>query len=75
MRTIDGKIHFLTDRESCPRLVRDLEGVQIKVGTAGDIEKKKDEELTHISDAFGYYIAEKFPVAGGASVTQREIIV
>jgi hypothetical protein len=39
---------------AAPKLVKDLEQVAFKEGTR-DIEKK-DPELTHSSDAFGYYV-------------------
>lgn len=29
---------------------------------AGEIDKKRDPELTHLTDGIGYYVARRFPV-------------
>jgi hypothetical protein len=56
LRSADGKIHMLVDGKKAPEIVRDLEGTQIKPGTAGEIWKKDEDPLTHLSDAIGYYV-------------------
>lgn len=43
----------------CQHLIGDLEQVSFKKGTC-QIDKKKDESLTHPSDAFGYFIEREF---------------
>ncbi len=45
---------------SCSHLIRDFEGVV--AAEDGRIEKSKDGNLTHISDAIGYYIIRLFPL-------------
>ena len=45
-------------------MAKDLEGVALLKGGSGEIDKKAAPELTHISDALGYYIAAEFPVQG-----------
>jgi len=62
LKTADGKIRMLVDANNAPHVVLDLEGVVIKEGTAGEINKQPGDALTHISDAVGYYIADKWPV-------------
>lgn len=52
--------------EICKHLIRDLEGTPVKQD--GGIDKKADEKLSHISDAWGYYINARFPVVGGGMV-------
>jgi hypothetical protein len=46
----------------CKYAMRDLDGVQRD--EAGDIVKTAGDVLTHMSDAFGYYVYQKFPVQG-----------
>jgi len=55
------KPNILVDPYTCPNLVNDFEGVSSIPGTTGVIDKKKDPDLTHLSDAFGYHIARKYP--------------
>lgn len=59
LESADGKVHLLVDPR-CKHVIQDLEGVTWD--NNGDIDKKSSPMLTHISDALGYYIAEKFPV-------------
>jgi hypothetical protein len=61
-RSADGAIRAMVDPFTCPHLVEDLEGVRALKGGSGEIDKKIDPKLTHISDAFGYYLAKEFPV-------------
>ena len=44
----------------CKYLIRDLEQVVLKEGTR-DIDKASNSDLSHISDALGYYIDYKHP--------------
>ena len=60
----DGSVGTIID-PSCKRFIRDLEGVECK--DTGELVKDKDSKLTHISDAFGYYVSEKFPSIGGST--------
>lgn len=58
----DGTIRLKVDPVHAPHVVRDLEGVTLLEGGSGEIDKKADLSLTHISDALGYYVAREFPV-------------
>lgn len=58
----DGTRRLLVDPTSAPHVVRDLEGVRTLKGGSGEIDKKADPKLTHVSDALGYYVAAQFPV-------------
>lgn len=58
----DGEVSFLVDPVKCPRTILDFEGVTCKGDGSGEIDKAADPTLTHISDAIGYYIAEKYPL-------------
>jgi len=59
---VHGQSFFIVDGKYAPKTVIDFEGVRILKGSAGEIDKKKDPKLTHLSDSVGYYIAKMFPV-------------
>lgn len=61
LKSASQEVKLLID-ESCKYLQTDLEGVRVIEGSAGEIDKKRDPELTHISDALGYYTYREFPV-------------
>lgn len=62
LKSESGDIRLMVDPAAAPHLIRDLEGVALLKGGSGEIDKKFTPELTHISDALGYYIEKKFPV-------------
>lgn len=64
-----GDIHVQVDGEKCPNTVKDFEGVRIIEGTAGEIDKKSDPKLSHLTDGIGYYVSKKFPVIKPAAGT------
>lgn len=59
--TMDGTVNMMVDPKKCPHMVKDLEGVRVLEGGSGEIDKNFSSELTHISDAGGYYIVAEFP--------------
>ena len=66
----DGFIKTIIDRK-CKFLIRDLEGVTCD--DQGDIQKSdKKSLLTHISDAWGYYVYRDHPFGGGMSYSTSE---
>jgi len=67
----DGTRRTVFDRISCPMFIRDFEGVVSD--DHGDPDKKKDEMLTHASDAFGYYCAEEHPCITGTGLKRDEL--
>jgi len=62
LMSTSGTIRMLIDGDKCTNVIKDLEGTRLLEGGAGDIDKKADPMLTHLSDALGYYIAYRFPV-------------
>lgn len=62
--TDDGTIKYVLDKKHAPHLQKDFEGVITLEGTAGEIDKKTDKSLTHLTDAMGYYIHAEFPISG-----------
>lgn len=66
-QTSDGQRHLTVD-PSCRHLIADLE--QVIFAENGEADKKSNPLLTHISDAFGYWVVREWPVVrkttGGA---------
>lgn len=70
----DGTVRMLVDGAKAPHVVKDLEGVRVLEGGSGEIDKKADPALTHISDAFGYYVEREFPIVSrGGTVSELRI--
>jgi len=63
-KSTSGDVRFKINPSKTPYLVRDLEGVRLLEGGSGELDKRSDAELSHISDALGYYIVSEFPIAG-----------
>ena len=61
-RTASEKIRTLVDPVTASRVVEDLEGVTLKVGSNGELDKNSAPELTHISDGLGYRAYVRFPM-------------
>jgi hypothetical protein len=61
IRSRDGTVRLMADPKYAPHVVKDLEGVKLLEGGSGEIDKKHDPKLTHISDAVGYYVVAKYP--------------
>jgi hypothetical protein len=55
-----GDPSFVIDGQHAEHVVKDFEGV--RVDDAGEIDKKRDLNLTHLSDGIGYYIHKEFPI-------------
>jgi hypothetical protein len=70
LKTANGTIRLMVDAKKAPHVVKDLEGVRLLEGGAGEIDKNADRRLTHISDGLGYYVERKFPVASRAGVVE-----
>jgi hypothetical protein len=62
LKSVSGFKGLMINAHKCPHLVKDLEGVQTVEGGSGEIDKKKTPELTHLSDALGYYIYRQHPI-------------
>jgi hypothetical protein len=56
-----GIIRMLIDPVGAPKTVKDLEGVRVVEGGSGEIDKRSDPMLTHLTDALGYYVEYEFP--------------
>jgi hypothetical protein len=54
-------VFFVVDK-TCTNTIKDFEGVRVIEGGTGDIDKKRDLMLTHLTDAIGYYVSREHPV-------------
>ena len=63
IKTADGQRHLFVDPAKAPHVVKDLDGVTLVEGTSDKIHKPQGSELSHISDALGYYISLRWPIS------------
>ncbi len=56
-----GERNFFVDPTAAPETLKDFEGVEIIEGTAGEIDKS-NPKFTHLTDAIGYCISERYPL-------------
>lgn len=62
LKSAAGDIRLMVDPFKAPHVVEDLEGVQTLEGGSGEIDKKINPQLSHLSDALGYYAHREFPI-------------
>jgi hypothetical protein len=58
----NGDVRMLVDG-NCEYLTKDFEGTRVLEGSAGEIDKKTDPLLSHMTDAIGYYTHKEYPIA------------
>jgi hypothetical protein len=69
LRNAADVVRLMVDGARAPNVIKDFEGVRLIEGSAGEIDKRRDPQLSHLSDALGYYIDFEFPVQGRGSTT------
>ena len=72
LKNTKGEVRMMVDPIKCPHVAEDLEGVILVEGGSGEIDKKSDETLTHVSDAVGYYVSREFPVKKRYAVSTKK---
>lgn len=70
LKNYEGKRRLFINTKNCPYLVKDLEQVVWKENTR-DIDKTSNPNLTHISDALGYFIEHEYSLKGKIIFSQR----
>jgi hypothetical protein len=60
--TIDRRVRLMVDPSKAPKTVKDFEGVTLIEGGSGEIDKKTNPELSHLTDAYGYRTWYEYPV-------------
>ena len=73
LQTMDKKIHLVVNPVTCPHVIEDLDGVILKDDGSGEIDKEDNKEITHLTDALGYYVERKHPVRSGVQFVQQSI--
>lgn len=63
LKTADGVIHMLIDPYTAPKTEIDFDSVTSD--EAGELDKKTDKTLTHLTDALGYYVEDEHSIADG----------
>lgn len=71
LKNQSGEIKLMVDPAHAPHVAKDLDGVALLKGGSGELDKKGDPDLTHISDALGYYIVFEFPTTKRTFSAQR----
>jgi hypothetical protein len=61
--SMDGRIRMMVDPGKAPNVVKDFEGVTLVEGGSGEIDKKENPDLTHLTDAIGYYVWTEYPLS------------
>jgi len=74
LKNVLGESYLVVDPGKAPHVVKDFEGVRLIVGGTGDIDKKADPKLTHLSDAVGYYIHREYPVRRYVASTEKRFL-
>lgn len=64
LKSKSGDIRMMVDLGKAPFTVKDFDGVTLLEGGSGEIDKKANTKLTHLTDGIGYYIESEFPVQG-----------
>lgn len=62
LKNAKGQVHMIVDPVRAPHVVVDFEGTRTVQGGSGEIDKKSDRTLTHVTDAVGYYVVEEYPI-------------
>jgi len=73
VKSSSGTRRLFVDPQHAPETVRDFQGVMLVKGGSGEIDKKHDPKLTHLTDGIGYYVYRKYGVRGKrAVISSRE---
>lgn len=62
--SVTKDVRLMVDPLKAPHVVKDFEGVVLLKGGAGELDKAATPELTHLTDALGYYEEYEHPVRG-----------
>lgn len=68
----ENVMRLMVDPHTAPNTVKDFEGVRLLEGGSGEIDKKHDTKLSHLSDSVGYYVEHQFPVRESFSTAVSE---
>lgn len=63
LQSASGIVRLMVDPVRAPHVVEDFDGVEVLQGTAGEIDKRSNPDLTHLTDGIGYYVHKEFPIS------------
>lgn len=61
LRNTYDEVYMVVDH-TCKHTINDFGGVRVKDDGSGQVDKKRDPMLSHLSDAVGYYVNKEWPV-------------
>jgi len=61
-RTLTKQTRLMVAPTSAPNVIKDFEGVRVIEGGVGEIDKKRDPTLSHLTDAYGYRVWYEYPL-------------
>jgi len=61
-RSLNKSVKLMVAPTAAPNVIKDFEGVRVIEGGVGEIDKKKDPMLSHLSDAYGYRVWYEYPL-------------
>jgi hypothetical protein len=64
LRDANGKVGVRIDGSRAMKMADDFEQTMLLEGGTGEIDKRSDDTVSHLSDGAGYYIIKEFPVLG-----------
>jgi hypothetical protein len=64
LRDANGKVGVRIDGSRAMKMADDFEQTMLLEGGSGELDKKSDLMVTHLTDGFGYYAIKEFPVLG-----------
>ena len=65
----DGVVRLLVSPTAAPHVAESLDGMLVLEGTAGELDKSPPDHHSHMTDALGYYVEQRFPVSPLATGT------
>ncbi len=72
VQAASGVVRFRVDPIHARWTAHDFEGVRVRDDGSGDIDKKRDPKISHLSDAVGYYIVKEYPTTKRGVATSQE---
>ena len=71
LKNVKGKIKMLVDPVNAKHTADDLDAVMLIEGGSGEIDKKSDKSITHLTDGVGYYVFRDFSIKRDSLIITR----
>ncbi len=73
LMSTDKTVRMMISKKA-PYVIKDLEGVRTLEGGSGEIDKRSDPTLTHLSDGIGYYVEREFPINSRTGIVEPLVV-